>query len=218
MTAFVAYLRVSTAKQGASGLGLEAQRAAVEAFARQQGGQIAAEYVEVESGRKADRPQLAAAIAKARKVKATLLIARLDRLARNVAFIAGLMETGVDFRACDMPTADRFMLHIFAAMAEEEARKIGERTRVALAAAKARGVMLGSPKARETIGKARAARSVYARQIAANVAPIVREIRAAGISSLAGVARALEARGVETATGRTNWQAGQVARVLTMAA
>lgn len=218
MTAFVAYLRVSTAKQGASGLGLEAQRAAVQAFARQQGGEIAAEYVEVESGRKADRPQLAAAIAKARKVKATLLIARLDRLARNVAFIAGLMETGVDFRACDMPTADRFMLHIFAAMAEEEARKIGERTRVALAAAKARGVTLGSPTARETIGKARAARSVYARQIAANVAPIVREIRAAGISSLAGVARALEARGVETATGRTNWQAGQVARVLTMAA
>ena len=218
MTAFVAYLRVSTAKQGASGLGLEAQRAAVEAFARQQGGQIAAEFIEVESGRKADRPQLAAAIAKARKVKATLLIARLDRLARNVAFVAGLMETGVDFRACDMPTADKFMLHIFAAMAEEEARKIGERTRVALAAAKARGVVLGSPRARETISGARAARSVYARQIAANVAPIVREIRAAGISSLAGVARALEARGVETATGRTNWQAGQVARVLAMAA
>jgi DNA invertase Pin-like site-specific DNA recombinase len=218
MTAFVAYLRVSTAKQGASGLGLEAQRAAVEAFARQQGGQIAAAFVEVESGRKADRPQLAAAIAKARKVKATLLIARLDRLARNVAFVAGLMETGVDFRACDMPTADRFMLHIFAAMAEEEARKIGERTRAALAAAKARGVVLGSPKARETVGKARAARTVYARQIAANVAPIVREIRAAGISSLAGVARALEARGVETPTGRTNWQAGQVARVLAMAA
>lgn len=135
-----AYLRVSTQKQGISGLGLEAQRKAIEHLL---GGQPYEEFIEVESGKKSKRPQLEAAIAYCRKHKTKLVIAKLDRLARNVHFISGLMETGIDFIAADMPNADRFMLHVYAAMAEEEGRRISERTKAALAAAKDRGVKLG---------------------------------------------------------------------------
>src|SRR5450631_3052522 len=120
--AFVAYLRVSTARQGESGLGLDAQRAAVEAFARQHGGAIVASHVEVESGKRSDRPELAKAMEAARKGKATLLIAKLDRLARNVAFIAGLMDAGVEFVAVDQPFASRRTLHVLAAVADDEVR------------------------------------------------------------------------------------------------
>jgi DNA invertase Pin-like site-specific DNA recombinase len=141
---YVAYFRVSTERQGVSGLGLEAQQISVNQYVERTSGKLLAEYVEVESGRKSDRPQLTAAIAKAKKLGAVLLIAKLDRLARRVHFISGLMETGVQFRAADMPNADRFMLHVYAAMAEEEARRISERTRNALQAAKARGVKLGT--------------------------------------------------------------------------
>lgn len=147
MTArYVAYYRVSTTKQGRSGLGLEAQRAAVEAYAER--GVILATYTEVETGKGANaldkRPQLRAALAEARKAKATLLIAKLDRLARNVAFIASLIEQKVPILAVDMPHADITMLHMFAVMAEWEGRMISERTKAALAAAKARGVILGT--------------------------------------------------------------------------
>jgi len=135
-----AYLRVSTQKQGISGLGLDAQRKAIEHLL---GGQPYEEFIEVESGKKSKRPQLEAAIAYCRKHKTKLVIAKLDRLARNVHFISGLMESGVDFIAADMPNADRFMLHVYAAMAEEEGRRISERTKAALAAAKERGVELG---------------------------------------------------------------------------
>ena len=122
-TTFVAYLRVSTVRQGESGLGLDAQRLAVEAFTRQHGGAIVASFVEVETGKRSDRPELAKALEAARKGKATLLIAKLDRLARNVAFIANLMDAGVDFLACDQPFASRLTLHILAAVAEDEARR-----------------------------------------------------------------------------------------------
>src|SRR5258707_6906292 len=170
--AFVAYLRVSTVRQGESGLGLEAQRATVEAFARQHGGAIVASFVEVETGKRSDRPELAKALQAARKAKATLLIAKLDRLARNVAFIANLMDAGVDFLACDQPFASRLTLHILAAVAEDEARRLSERTKAALQAAKARGRKLGSPVAANTV-KARAARSAYAARANATTLAVI---------------------------------------------
>lgn len=142
-TRYIAYYRVSTVRQGESGLGLEAQRAATTSFMKSAGAELVSEFTEVESGKRANRPELAAAIQQCRNSGATLLIAKLDRLARNVHFISGLLESGVKFTAIDMPNADRFMMHVYAAMAEEEGRRISERTTAALAAAKARGVRLG---------------------------------------------------------------------------
>ncbi|MFD0858721.1 recombinase family protein [Roseovarius aquimarinus] len=140
---YIAYYRVSTVRQGASGLGLDAQRNATSNFIQNTGGELLNEFTEVESGKVKNRPELGAAIEVCRQVGATLLIAKLDRLARNVAFIANLIESGVKFTAIDMPNADRFMLHVYAAMGEEEGRRISERTKAALASAKARGVKLG---------------------------------------------------------------------------
>jgi DNA invertase Pin-like site-specific DNA recombinase len=213
-THFIAYLRVSTARQGESGLGLEAQRNAVEAFARQHGGAIAASYVEVESGKRSDRPELAKALAAARKAKATLLIAKLDRLARNVKFIATMMDSGADFVACDQPYASRLTLHILAAVAEDEARRISERTKAALQAAKARGTKLGSPIAAETAATARAARSKYASAANAKTCKVIADIQASGVTTLAAIGKALEARGVRTPAGRETWQPVQVSRLL----
>jgi len=160
---FISYLRVSTDRQGASGLGVDAQRATVLAYLN--GGQceLSAEYVEVESGRKSDRAALRAALDHCRREGATLVIAKLDRLGRSVVFIAGLMESGVPFVACDRPHAKAFELHIYAAMAQEEARMIGERTKAALAAAKARGQQLGGfrPGA-EAAARARGAETMQA--------------------------------------------------------
>src|ERR1700733_6270649 len=146
---FVSYLRVSTARQGASGLGLEAQRAAVTAYLNGGEWSLVQEVLEVESGKRNDRPALADALRLCRKHKATLVIAKLDRLARNVHFISGLMESGVEFVAADMPHADRFQLHIYAAMSEQEALAISARTKAALAAAKARGKQLGGRRVSE---------------------------------------------------------------------
>jgi len=158
MTSFVAYYRVSTDRQGASGLGLDAQRESVSRFVG--AGQLAAAFTEVESGRKdTNRPQLQAALTECRKRKATLLIARLDRLARNVAFIANLMESGVDFVAVDMPQANRLTIHILAAVAEHEREMISARTKAALAQAKARGTRLGNPQPHEALKLANAAKA-----------------------------------------------------------
>jgi DNA invertase Pin-like site-specific DNA recombinase len=210
---FVAYLRVSTARQGVSGLGLDAQRAAVEAFSAQHDGAIAASFVEVESGKRSDRPELAKALEAARKGKATLIIAKLDRLARNVAFIANLMDAGVDFVACDQPFASRLTLHILAAVAEDEARRISERTKAALKAAKARGTKLGSPIAAETAATARAARSAYAVKANANTQAVIADIKRSGVTTLAAIGSALEARGVRTPAGCNTWHPAQVMRM-----
>jgi DNA invertase Pin-like site-specific DNA recombinase len=140
----IAYYRVSTKRQGASGLGLDAQKTAVESFAKANRGRIVAAYTEIESGKRADRPQLAQALAHARLAKATLVVAKLDRLARNVAFLAALIESGVDFVACDNQHANKLTLHILAAVAEAEREAISQRTKDALRAAKRKGAKLGS--------------------------------------------------------------------------
>jgi DNA invertase Pin-like site-specific DNA recombinase len=213
-TKFVAYFRVSTVRQGESGLGLDGQRAAVETFVRQHGGAIVGQHVEVESGRKSDRPELAKALEAARKGRATLLIAKLDRLARNVAFIANLMDAGVDFVAVDQPFASRLTLHILAAVAEDEARRISDRTKAALQAAKARGVKLGSPIAATTAATARAAWSAQRRQQNSTTRTVIADIRRSGVVTLVGIAQVLEARGVKTPAGRSTWQPVQVSRLL----
>jgi DNA invertase Pin-like site-specific DNA recombinase len=215
---YVAYLRVSTEGQGRSGLGLEAQRAAVEAHAATTGGRIISEFVEVESGRKRDRPQLAAALAACRTGRATLVIAKLDRLARNVAFVSNLMESGVEFVAADMPAVNRLTVHILAAVAEEEARMISARTRAALAAAKARGVRLGNPRllARDAklSAKGNAVQVANAQRRASSVLPYIEGARRAGARTLAEIAEALMARGVPAPRGGHRWSPAQVRRTL----
>jgi DNA invertase Pin-like site-specific DNA recombinase len=207
------YLRVSTDKQGKSGLGLEAQRKAVEDFLNGGKWTLAEEFVETESGKRNDRPKLAAALAACKKFKAKLVIAKLDRLARNVAFISALMETGVEFVAADMPTANKLTLHVMAAFAEYEREAISARTKAALAAAKARGVKLGGPALDRARLIGNAGNRKAADRFAANVKPIIAQIRSSGATSLRQVASALQARGVPTARGGT-WTAAQVMNVM----
>jgi DNA invertase Pin-like site-specific DNA recombinase len=210
---WVSYLRVSTDRQGESGLGLEAQRKAVSDYLNGGKWSLAAEFVEVESGKHSDRPQLAAALAACRKHKAKLVVAKLDRLSRNMAFIATMMDSGVEFVAVDNPHATRLTLHILAAVAEHERMMISQRTKAALAAAKARGKKLGGPKPAIATKLGNAANAAAANRFAANVAPVIRQIRATGATSLRAVAAALTARGIATARGG-EWNAAQVANVL----
>jgi DNA invertase Pin-like site-specific DNA recombinase len=222
MPAIIGYLRVSTKGQGESGLGLEAQRAAVGGYARQTGAHVAAWYTEVESGKLADRPELARALAHARRSKATLVVAKLDRLARNVAFLSALMDSTVPFVACDNPHANRLTLHILAAVAEAEALAISQRTKAALAAYKARGGKLGAelPQCRNLTaaavakGNARSAesRARMAREAYADLAPLMRELRDKGLS-LQAIAEELNRQGHTTRRGLP-WNAVQVSRVL----
>jgi DNA invertase Pin-like site-specific DNA recombinase len=198
MGEFVAYYRVSTERQRISGLGLEAQR---EAVARHVGtGQLVAEFTETESGKRhTNRPQLLAALAECRKRHAVLLIARLDRLARNVAFIANLMESGADFIACDMPQANRLTIHILAAVAEHEREMISQRTKAALAAAKARGVQLGNPRLAAAREQARATH--HARRPAPEVLAVMREWRSQG-AAFREIARRLNRLNIRPGRGR----------------
>lgn len=204
----VAYYRVSTERQGQSGLGLDAQRAAVSPYAA--GRNLLSEFVEIKSGGKDNRPQLAAALALCRQKRAVLVIAKLDRLARSVAFISNLMESGVEFVAVDMPQANRLTLHILAAVAEHEREMISQRTRAALMAAKARGTKLGNP--RPELGKASAAASAKAARFRAGVLPLIRTLRAEG-RTLRDIAAELNARRINSARGK-RWYAASIRKLL----
>ena len=216
---FVAYYRVSTARQGQSGLGLEAQREAVRAHLNGGNWSLVAEVIEVESGKHNDRPKLAEALRLCRLHGAILIIAKLDRLARNVAFISNLMESGVDFVAVDFPQANRLTVHILAAVAEHEAAMISARTKAALAAAKARGVRLGGDRGHlAAVAKQGSDLGVMAIKAKADatadlVVPTIRELQAGGYS-LRQIAAELTRGGIDTPRKGGVWQAVQVKRVL----
>jgi DNA invertase Pin-like site-specific DNA recombinase len=214
MITYVAYYRVSTDKQGIAGLGIDAQRESVTCFG---GSGIIAEFVEVESGKRSDRPELLKALAYAKVSGATLLIAKLDRLARNVAFISSLMEAGVEFTAVDMPTANRLTVHILAAVAEHEARMISERTKAALAQAKARGVKLGGyrgPILRSEIGliNSLARRTERKARRTSTLRPMIQFIEESGRTSLRQIAQALNEKGIKAPRGG-EWSSQQVRRI-----
>lgn len=219
MEPVVAYFRVSTERQGRSGLGLEAQRERCAAFAAQQGLDVVEAFTEVETGKGSDaldrRPRLAAALAAAKRLRCPVLVAKLDRLSRDVHFVAGLMAQRVPFLVAELgPDVDPFMLHVYAALAEKERRAVSERTRAALAVRKGRGARLGNRTnlaEAQALGAARTAEA--ARRFAENAAPVIREIQNSGVASLRGVAAALNARGVRTARGG-RWAATQVGAVL----
>jgi DNA invertase Pin-like site-specific DNA recombinase len=217
----IGYVRVSTARQGRSGLGLEAQQEALARFAAAEGFELVRVYVEVETGKGSDalerRPQLAAALSEARKRRCAVAVAKLDRLSRDVHFISGLMAHRVQFIVADLgPDVDPFILHLFAALAEKERSLIAKRTREALAPLKARGE-LGN---RTNLGEAREAAVAKLKSIAdqhaASVLPVIREIQRAGVSTLRDIAEALNARGIATARGG-RWQAMTVSNVLARA-
>ena len=219
---FIAYYRVSTKKQGRSGLGLDAQREAAAAHLSSVQGKLVGEFTEIEHGTRRGnrRPQLAAALIACRVHGATLIIAKLDRLARNVAFTSNLMESGVEFTAVDFPQANRLTIHILAAIAEHEAEMISTRTKAALAAAKRKGVVLGGYRGKHTHAQMMAAnrvsvqvRSEAARQRAMDLMSVIQELRASGAVSLSQIAEGLNSKGISTARG-SEWSRAQVYRVL----
>jgi DNA invertase Pin-like site-specific DNA recombinase len=225
---YISYIRVSTHKQGRDGLGSDAQRHAIKAHLAGTAGELLAEYTEVESGRRSDRPELANALAACRLHRATLIIAKLDRLARNVAFVSNLMESGVDFVACDMPMANGLTIHMLAAVAEFEAKAISDRTRVALAAAKRRGTALGGFRGRAATDadrdRARVAKIAIANDRATDLATTIRSLQADGATSFRAIAGRLTAMNIPTTgshnkqgrpTGRNGvWTGVQVRRVI----
>lgn len=214
---FVAYYRVSTHRQGESGLGLDAQRKAVTDYLLRVPGRLVMEITEVESGKRNDRPGLADALAACRIHNAVLLIAKLDRLARNAAFLLNLRDAGVDFIACDMPDANRLTVGIMALVAEDEAERISARTKVALAAAKARGVRLGNPGnlSNREVGAARgsASKTALADKRANELMPVIEAVRREGCVSLRAIASELNARSIAAPRGG-EWSAMQVKRVV----
>ena len=203
---FIVYYRVSTQRQGQSGLGLEAQKHACAHY------DIVAEYTEIESGKKSNRPELAKALAHAKKIGATLLIAKLDRLSRNVHFITGLLEADVPITCADMPEADRTFLQMAAVFAEWEGRRISKRTKAALAAAKRRGVKLGSPNPAKGGSVTGVQRASATAQVAPQAMPIINALRKAG-QSLRAIASALNDAQIPTAMGG-QWHASSVRNLI----
>jgi DNA invertase Pin-like site-specific DNA recombinase len=219
MERVIAYLRVSTRQQQRSGLGIDAQRAAIERFAATESLAISKEFVEFESGKGADalerRPQLAAALAAAKAKKCSVVVAKLDRLSRDVAFVAGLMAQRVPFMVAELGRdADPFMLHLYAALAEKERRLIAERTKAALAAKKAAGAKLGNPRNLACAGDiGRAVLIDAADEFASSLTPVVQAIRATGALTLASMAIELNQRGIRSARGG-RWHRSSVANLL----
>jgi DNA invertase Pin-like site-specific DNA recombinase len=211
---YVVYKRVSTVAQGQSGLGLDGQALSIQRFLAANGGQAVAEFTEIESGKRADRPQLKAAILLCQRHGHKLLVAKLDRLARNLHFITTLQQSKIDFVAVDNPHATPFVIQILCAVAEQEALAISQRTKSALEAAKRRGIQLGAKNPQATLPLALAA--IQTRKTAYNesMLKVIREIQAVGITSLKGLAAALEKRGERTSRGGTRWTATAVRRVL----
>jgi DNA invertase Pin-like site-specific DNA recombinase len=210
MTKYVAYFRVSTTKQGQSGLGLEAQQEAVKQYADS----IIHSFTEIESGKNDSRIQLAAAIELCRTSGASLLIAKLDRLSRDAAFLMTIRKSGVDIVAADMPNASTLEFGIKAIFAQHEREEISKRTKVALAAAKARGVKLGTKSPAISSAAGVAALQANADQFAQKVLPIIRDLKAAGYTSLRQIAAALTERQVQTVRGSINWSASQVSNII----
>lgn len=210
---FVAYYRVSTTKQGINGLGMDAQREAVRSFLNGGNWELIGEFAEVETGKRSDRQELAKAVALCRKTGAKLLIAKLDRLARNAAFLLNLRDSGVDFIATDMPHADKFTVGIMALVAEKERDMISQRTKDGLAAAKRRGTRLGNPRPAAAVKRAVALNIRHADVYAQSVVPIIQEIQKAHVISLRGIAQCLNARGFKTANGN-KFAAQSVANIL----
>lgn len=212
MEKYVSYLRVSTDRQGVSGLGIDAQRASIKRHIDLFQGELLAELVEVESGKRNDRPVLEEAINLCRRSRATLLVAKLDRLSRTVAFMSRLVESGIDFVAVDNPHANKLMIHVLSAFAEHERDMISARTSAALQAAKGRGVKLGNPKI-EVAQKA-AVKGVRSRadNFCLNIGPVIAQIRSTGLSTYQEIADALTARGISTARNG-QWHAASVRNV-----
>jgi len=195
---FVAYYRVSTYKQGISGLGMDSQKQAVANYLNGGSWNLLAEFAEVETGRRNDRQEMAKAVALCRKEGATLLIAKLDRLARNAAFLLNLRDSGVNFVATEMPHADRFTVGVMALVAEKEAEMISQRTKDGLAAAKRRGIKLGNPHPAQALKVAQTANLARADAYAQSLLPVIEEIRAAHVTTLRKIAQCLNARGFKT--------------------
>ena len=222
MERVVAYLRVSTQRQQRSGLGIEAQRATIGRFAEAEGLAIVSEFVEAETGKGADaldrRPQLAAALAAAKAAKCSVVVSKLDRLSRDVAFVAGLMAQRVPFIVAELGRdADPFMLHLYAALAEKERRLISERTKAALAAKKAGGAKLGNPRNIVTAGSlGRSVQTEAADVFVQSLIPVVKAIQSTGANTLASLADALNQRGIRSARG-SQWYVSSVANLLARA-
>lgn len=220
MCKVVAYYRVSTANQGRSGLGLQAQRQAIAALCQSRAWEIIADYTEVESGKVAERPELAAALHRAKVTGATLVVAKLDRLSRSVTFLSALQDSGAKFLAADMPEANELTVHLMAAVAQAERKAISTRTREALAAAKARGVRLGNPNGAAALRRAQTGNAAAVKRLKASaesyardIAPVIADIRASGVTSLAGIAAELNQRHIQTRRGGA-WHRQSVANLL----
>ena len=215
MKNYIGYYRVSTKAQGLEGNGMTAQRDTVRRFDESQGGVLAMEFSEVETGKKTsdERPQLAAALEYAKKSKGTVVIAKLDRLARNAEFLLRLQNSGADFICCDCPNADRFTVGILALLAQRERELISERTRLSLAALKSKGVKLGTPAPQKAVAAMAVANKTAKTDFAAKVFPIIQEIKSAGVQTLRGICDCLNRRGISTRNGG-QWYPATVRNIL----